>query len=102
MVLVVLGVVFLAPVAAVALPLLLAVLKPPPGPPKPLPGPPKPPPGPPPYTLLDPPRLLTVLRSVAQSYLLPKLGMQIAFFSFFDPDRGLQTFPAGYIHSFRR
>ena len=35
----VLGVVFLAPVAAVALPLLLPVLKPPPGPPKPPPGP---------------------------------------------------------------
>ena len=45
MVLVVLGVVFLAPVPAVALPLLLPVLKPPPGPPKPPPGPPKPPPG---------------------------------------------------------
>ena len=29
------------------LPLLLPVLKPPPGPPKPPPGPPKPPPGPP-------------------------------------------------------
>ena len=39
--------VFLAPVAAVALPLLLPVLKPPPGPPKPPPGPPKTPPGPP-------------------------------------------------------
>ena len=43
---VVLGVVFLAPVPAVALP-LLPVLKPPPGPPKPPPGPPKTPPGPP-------------------------------------------------------
>ena len=40
---VVLGVVFLAQVPAVALPLLLPVLKPPPGPPKPPPGPPKPP-----------------------------------------------------------
>ena len=39
--------VFLAPVAAVALPLLLPALKPPPGPPKPPPGPPKTPPGPP-------------------------------------------------------
>ena len=38
---------FLAPVAVVALPQLLPVLKPPPGPPKPPPGPPKPPPGPP-------------------------------------------------------
>ena len=38
----VLGVGFLAPVPAVALPLLLPVLKPPPGPPKPPPGPPKP------------------------------------------------------------
>ena len=47
LVLVVLGVFFLAPVAAVALPLLLPVLKPPPGPPKPPPGPPKTPPGPP-------------------------------------------------------
>ena len=54
-VLVVLGVVFLAPVAAVALPLLLAVLKPPPGPPKPLPGPPKPPPGP-----LHPTKMMTL------------------------------------------
>ena len=45
MVWVALGVVFLAPVPAVALPLLLPVLKPPPGPPKPPPGPPKPPPG---------------------------------------------------------
>ena len=45
--LVVLGVVFLAPVPAVALPLLLPVLKPSPGPPKPPPGPPKTPPGPP-------------------------------------------------------
>ena len=44
---VVLGVVFLAQVPAVALPLLLPVLKPPPGPPKPPPGPPKTPPGPP-------------------------------------------------------
>ena len=43
---VVLGVVFLAQVPAVALPLLLPVLKPPPGPPKPPPGPPKTPPGP--------------------------------------------------------
>ena len=39
---VVLGVVFLAQVPAVALPLLLPVLKPRPGPPKPPPGPPKP------------------------------------------------------------
>ena len=39
----VLAVVFLAQVPAVALPLLLPVLKPPPGPPKPPPGPPKPP-----------------------------------------------------------
>merc|ERR1711896_120861 len=43
---VVLGVVFLAQVPAVALPLLLPVLKPPPGPPKPPPGPPKTPLGP--------------------------------------------------------
>ena len=42
---VVLGVVFLASVPAVAKPLLLPVLKPPPGPPKPPPGAPKPPPG---------------------------------------------------------
>ena len=41
-VVVLLGVVFLAPVAAVALPLLLPVLKTPPGAPKPPPGPPKP------------------------------------------------------------
>ena len=38
---------FLAQVPAVAKPLLLPVLKPPPGPPKPPPGPLKPPPGPP-------------------------------------------------------
>ena len=38
---VLLGVVFLAPVPAVALPLLLPVLKPPPGAPKPTLGPPK-------------------------------------------------------------
>ena len=37
------GGVFFAQVPAVALPLLLPVLKPPPGPPKPPPGPPKPP-----------------------------------------------------------
>ena len=37
-----LAVVFLAQVPAMALPLLLPVLKPPPGPPKPPPGPPKP------------------------------------------------------------
>ena len=43
---VVLGVFFLAQVPAVASPLLLAVLKPPPGPPKPPPGPPKTPPRP--------------------------------------------------------
>ena len=40
------GFFFLAQVPAVALPLLLPVLKPPPGPPKPPPGPPKTPPGP--------------------------------------------------------
>ena len=42
---VVLGVLFLAQAPAVALPLLLPVLKSPPGPPKPPPGAPKPPPG---------------------------------------------------------
>ena len=41
-VLVLLGLVFLAQVPVVALPLLLPVLKPPPGAPKPPPGPPKP------------------------------------------------------------
>ena len=48
---VVLGVVFLAQVPAVALPLLLPVLKPPPGPPKPPPGPLKTPPGPPKFLI---------------------------------------------------
>ena len=58
-------VVFLAPVPAVALPLLVPVLKPPPGPPKPPPGPPKTPPGPPKFLIK---KLLSKKKQLINSY----------------------------------
>ena len=53
-VLLVLGVLFFSTGSSSGLPLLLPVLKPPPGPPKPPPGPPKPPPGPPKRKIIGP------------------------------------------------